>query len=178
VAGSFIDRIEVLHGLIRGHRELAAHTLGIASAQYAALLQLTGGVTRTCGEIAGRCGVRHQTMHETLEGLERKGLVERTGPVAPGLARKVWLSRRGSEVVEQCRAALLQLEHFMLARFTAELADTLDQCLEECASQLRKWPHPRSPRLPSRRLARRARPRVSADHEATCPICLLLTSAR
>jgi len=175
--GRFIDQIELIHGLIRGHRELAARTLGISSAQYAALLQLTGGAARSCGEIAGRCGVRHQTMQATLDALEKHGLIERKGPVGPGFARRAWLSRRGSEVIERCQAVLLQLEHFMLARFTAETADTFDACLEECAAQLRKWPHPRPPRLPSRKLARRAPSGALAEHEATCPICLLLRSA-
>lgn len=169
--GTVSDQLEDLHGLLRGHRQPLLRKLGLTSAEYAALAQLRDGVARACGEMASRIGVRHQTMQTTLDGVERKGLIERAPPVGPGYARRAWLSRRGSEVVEHCRSAFLELEHRMLARFDAELADTFVQCLEECAARLRWWTRPAAARARARSAGRRVKREDLASHEEACPIC-------
>jgi hypothetical protein len=110
-------------------------------------------------------------MQRTLDRLERKKLIERAPPVGPARARRAWLSRRGCELVEHCRAAVLELEHRMLARFDAELADTFAQCLEECATQLRWWPRPAVTRVRAKSRGRRITPQEIAAHQAECPIC-------
>ena len=177
MASTVTEHLETLRGLLRGHRDPILRANGLNSAQYAALAQLTDGATRTCGELAGRIGVRHQGMQMTLDRLERKGLVERPGPVGPGFARRASLTRRGCEIVERCSAAFVQTEHWMLARFDAELADTFVQCLEECADRLRKWPRPAAPSARSSG-ARPARPEDIASHAATCPVCHVIAKRR
>jgi DNA-binding MarR family transcriptional regulator len=73
-------------------------------------------------------------MDKALEGLERAGLLGRPGPVGPGYARRVRLTRAGTVLVERCRAPLLDIEHLMLQRFSAEPVDLLQQFLKECAA--------------------------------------------
>ena len=174
MAGTVIDRVEALHGLVRGHREPVVRACGLNAAQYAALAQLIDGPARTCGEMAGSAGVHHQGMQRTLDRLERKGLIERPGQVGPGFARRVSITRRGRELVERSRAALVDTEHWMLARFTAELADTFEQCLEECADRLRKLSRPAATRVDAAGSPRLRSATTIAAHAATCPICSLV----
>jgi len=49
-------------------------------------------------------------------------------------------------LVERCRAALPEIEHHMLHRFSAEQVDLFQQFLEECTRQLRRLPRPRPAR--------------------------------
>ena len=132
-----LDELDQMQRMARALREpvLRAHGLNAARA---ALRALDEHPDATGGELARANGVRHQTLHRTLEGLERAGLVELAPPAGPGRARRGRLTRRGAVVVEMCRATLVEVEHRALARFSAEQVDLFQQFLEECARQLRR----------------------------------------
>ena len=143
---------------------------GLTGAGYFVLTSLADHAQTSSGELAQASGVRYQTMNETLDRLEKAGLIERPGPVGPGFVRRAWLTRRGTVVVERCRAALTEVEHHMLRRFSAEQVDLLQQFLEECSLQLRRLPRPRP--LPCRlEEAHQRRPGDDEQHtEDTGPI--------
>lgn len=179
MARPVMERVELLHAQFRSHRQRWVRANGLTAAQYTALACLAGQFDAGGGELARLAGVRPQTMQRTLACLERKRLIERPGPVGPGYARRASVTRRGKVIVERCRAAFLELEHLMLARFTPDLADTFDQCLEECSLQLQKLPRDRaSGRTPiSGAGADRSGSRAMCEHQESCEICKLLRSA-
>jgi len=137
-----LEEFDDLARLVRREREECLRALGLSSARYAILRALSDRPESSGSELAQKSAVRYQTMDEALEGLERAGLLERPGPVGPGYARRVRLTRAGTVLVERCRAALLEIEHLMLQRFSTEQVDLLQQFLEECAAQLRRAPRP------------------------------------
>jgi DNA-binding MarR family transcriptional regulator len=137
-----LDDLDKMQRLVRAVREPVLRGHGLNAARYAALRALADHPDATGGELAQVNGVRHQTLRQTLQGLERAGLVELAPPVGPGLARRGQLTRRGTVLVERCRGALVEIEHRALARFSAEQVDLFQQFLEECTRQLRRMRRP------------------------------------
>jgi DNA-binding MarR family transcriptional regulator len=170
------ERIEMLHGLIRGHTATIVRAHGLTPALYASLAHIFEFPDVAASELTHMDGVRHQTMHWRLDSLERRGLIERPGPTGPAFARRIRLSRSGTALVERCRAALLDVEHRMLARFGPPLVDTLAQCLDECAAQLQKLPRPRASRSERRTRAGARHPPapVPEQHAQDCLVCDLV----
>lgn len=148
---TLLEQLEDLSRLVRTRRDEVLHSARLNSARYLVLRNLADQPRTSSAELALASGVRHQTMHETMDGLERAGLLERPGPVGPGSVRRAWLTRRGTVAIEQCRAALTEIEHAMLRRFTAEQVDLFQQFLDECTLQLRRLPRSRSGSRPGPR---------------------------
>ena len=148
-----IEDLDDLARLLRSGREALLRAARLNPSRFLVLRTLADRPEISGGELARASGVRYQTMNETLDGLELAGLIERPGPVGPGYVRRAWLTRRGTVLVERCRAALTEIEHHMLQRFSAEQVDLFRQFLEECTLQLRRLPPPsrRSVPAPPRR---------------------------
>ena len=77
--------------------ELAAHDIGLV--QFGVLSCLAGGAEMTSADIARAVFVRPQSMSEVLDGMERRGLVQRVGVRSKGRRNPVRITDDGERAL-------------------------------------------------------------------------------
>ncbi|MFC8733977.1 MarR family winged helix-turn-helix transcriptional regulator [Luteimicrobium sp. NPDC057192] len=114
----------------------ALRPLGLRVPQYACLQALadTGGTTSA--ELARSAFVSRQSMNVLLQGLERRGLVERSTDPGPRRERATVLTPAGQDVVGRARAAVAGVADAMVAPLDADDADRLHALLVACRDAL------------------------------------------
>jgi MarR family len=85
VPRTLLEHLEDVEGVVRSLREPLVRRFGLTGAGYLVLRTLADRPQTSGGGLAQVSGVRYQTMQDTLDGLEKAGLIERPGPVGPGL---------------------------------------------------------------------------------------------
>ena len=105
--------------------------LDLTTPQYSALSQLTSeGLSNA--ELARRCFVTPQTMHQLTGGLEARGLVERSQHPEHGRIVQVSMTKTGRELLEEAH----KLVHTVEAKMTQAISNTEKQqvsgILEKC----------------------------------------------
>ena len=105
--------------------------LDLTTPQYSALSQLTSeGLSNA--ELARRCFVTPQTMHQLTGGLEARGLVERSQHPEHGRIVQVSMTKTGRELLEEAH----KLVHAVEAKMTQAISNTEKQqvsgILEKC----------------------------------------------
>ena len=105
--------------------------LDLTTPQYSALSQLTSeGLSNA--ELARRCFVTPQTMHQLTGGLEARGLVERSQHPEHGRIVQISMTKTGRELLEEAH----KLVHAVEAKMTQAISNTEKQqvsgILEKC----------------------------------------------
>lgn len=102
---------------LRGAMDNALATLDLTTPQYAALSELVKEQGLSNAELARRCFVTPQTMHQIVRGLERDALVTRSRHPEHGRIQQVTLTSRGQELLAQAHERVGEVE----ARMTRSL---------------------------------------------------------
>jgi DNA-binding MarR family transcriptional regulator len=128
--------VKQLESAIRARLDTALRQYQITTVQYTALSVLQHRGDLSSAQLARRSFVRAQTMHETVVGLERQGLIERR----PSDTRKHVLLARltpaGQAKLAECWAEAERIEKDMLRGLTCSDASALRHLLERCHHEL------------------------------------------
>lgn len=124
--------VKQLESAIRARLDTALRQYRITTVQYTALSVLQHRGDLSSAQLARRSFVRAQTMHETVVGLERQGLIERH----PSATRKhVLLARltpEGRAKLAECWAETERIEQDMLRGLACSDATVLRDLLDRC----------------------------------------------
>lgn len=108
--------------------------LGLTTPQYAALsvLELEPGLSNA--DLARRCFVTPQTMHQILLGLEKAGLAARSPHPEHGRIQQTHLTVQGKEVLRHAHALVSAIETKMASPLSeaerARVLRALSKCIE------------------------------------------------
>ncbi len=121
------DRISA--GLLaRGHP-------GVRSAHSAVLAHLGTGAVRVT-DLAERGRVTQQAMGKILRELERMGYVSRAVDATDKRAREIRLTRRGRQLVDDCRAVVAEVQRDLCTRAGEPEMAQLEECLRRVVGRL------------------------------------------
>ena len=92
--------------------------LGIVPGQFPALLALWQRDGQTQKELVGRLGIEQATMANTLNRMERDGLITRKDHPTDGRAKTIYLTQKARSVRDDAYAAASSVNDVALADFT------------------------------------------------------------
>ena len=104
--------------------------------QYAALAALEREAGLSNADLARRCFVTPQTMHQILLGLERSKLLERTNHPEHGRVQTTALTVKGHTLLIQAHKRVLSVETKMLKGFTTRERNETKQKLIRLSENL------------------------------------------
>ena len=105
---------------LRSAMDGALAALDLTTPQYSALTELAQEQGLSNAELARRCFVTPQTMHQILGGLEREGLVTRSQHPEHGRIQQTALTAKGEQRLTQAYGRVSSVE----ARMTQSLSPT------------------------------------------------------
>ena len=105
---------------LRSAMDGALAALDLTTPQYSALSQVAQEQGLSNAELARRCFVTPQTMHQILGGLEREGLVTRSQHPEHGRIQQTSLTAKGEQRLTQAHERVSSVE----ARMTQSLSPT------------------------------------------------------
>lgn len=114
--------------------------LGLSVAQYACLQALHDRPGITGSELARRVFVTRQSMNVLLQGLDKRGFIERDEEPGPRRARGTVLSSTGDAVLRDARAAVAGVADVLTAGIPVMDQHTLLALLRTCRDNLRDSP--------------------------------------
>ena len=131
--GYLVKRLEQT---LRNKMDKDLGVLGLTTPQYAALsvLELEPGLSNA--DVARRCFVTPQTMHQILLGLERAGLVERSAHPEHGRVQQTHLTARGKSLLNQAHDLVTTLETQMTSPLSETEYNRVARALEKCTEAL------------------------------------------
>lgn len=106
-----VKRVQMI---VRALIEDALRDEGLTAMQYTALTLLEQRGPMASAELARRCFVKPQTMHEILGGYERRGLVHKEIGSNNRRVLLVSLTEEGKKLLIRCQPAFRELEECML----------------------------------------------------------------
>jgi len=110
--------------------------LGLRVPQYACLQALADEPGSTGSELARRAFVSRQSMNVLLQGLEGRGLVERSADPGPRRERTTTLTPAGRSLVDEAREVVATVAELMVSPLTADDLGRLRTLLETCRDVL------------------------------------------
>lgn len=125
-----------IHALRYARREDEAS--GLSPARLSALSVLVFGGARTIGELAAVEQVRPPTMSAIVDGLERDGLVRRTGDPDDGRVVRVHASAKGKRVLQRARARRIAALAERLSHLNAREIELVREAAELVETSLRR----------------------------------------
>lgn len=114
----------------------ALRPLGLRVPQYACLQALADEPGSTGSELARRAFVSRQSMNVLVQGLEGRGLVERSADPGPRRERTTMLTPAGRSLVGRAREAVATVAELMVSPLTADDLGRLRTLLETCRDVL------------------------------------------
>ena len=111
--------------------------LGLAPAQFMVLVELWQGDGLTQRELVERLDVEQATMANTLQRMERDGLIERKPDPQDQRARRIMLTGKARALQEPAIAAALETNADALGELSEYEADQLINLMEKVISSLR-----------------------------------------
>ena len=115
-------------------RALAA--VGLTTPQYAALSALSSETALSNAELARRCFVTPQTMHQMIGGLEARGLTQRSRHPEHGRIVEVGITETGTELLEEAHRRVSAVEAKMAQDITAAEKEQVTGVLRRCCLAL------------------------------------------
>lgn len=119
---------------LRGAMDDALATLDLTTPQYAALSELSKEQGLSNAELARRCFVTPQTMHQILGGLKRDALVTRSKHPEHGRIQQVTLTPQGQELLIRAHERVNEVDTRMTRNLAQgeleQAAKVLVQCYE------------------------------------------------
>jgi DNA-binding MarR family transcriptional regulator len=110
--------------------------LGLTVSQYACLTALSQDPEISGSELARRTFVSRQSANVLLQGLERRGLIERAEDLGPHRGRAITLTDDASSLLPQAHAAVAQVTARMTAALTPSSMTRLTDLLTTCRDGL------------------------------------------
>lgn len=108
----------------------------VTVAEYTALSLIERRDGYSNAELARRSFVSPQAMHEMISSLEQRGLLERAPSQTHRSMRHTHLSKRGRDLMDECNAAVDEMENVMLTDVSAEVRDEVIALLRRAARNL------------------------------------------
>ena len=112
--------------------------LDLSTPQYSALTQLASETGLSNAELARRCFVTPQTMHQLTGGLETRGLVERSQHPEHGRIVQVSMTKTGRELLEEAHMLVHTVENKMTQAISNAEEEQVSGILEKCRLALEK----------------------------------------
>lgn len=120
------------------HRmDAALRGLDLTVSQYACLQALNDTPGITGSELARRAFVSRQSMNVLLQGLEKRGLIERSDDLGPRRERATGLTPAARAALRQARAAVADTAEIMVAPLGEDEIAKLRTMLIACRDALR-----------------------------------------
>jgi len=120
--------------------QLDAQGISYTFPQTAVLVKLRQTPGRSAAELARVALVRPQTINKILAKLYADGVIESRSDPAHGRIKRIFLTRRGVQIVRRCDAISNVVTGGMFEHVTepeqAQLASILQRCVESLQSQL------------------------------------------
>lgn len=110
--------------------------LGLSIPQYACMHALLEAPGISAAELARRAFVSRQSMNVMLQGLERRGLVERPSVPSARRERVATLTKEAEVLVERARAEVAEVTDAMTSGLSAADAERLEALLITCRDAL------------------------------------------
>ncbi len=129
--------IKETQSVLHQRMDEALRPLALSVPQYVCLQALYDSPGITGSELARRTFVSRQSMNVLLQGLERRGLVERSGEPGPRRERAVDLTDDAGALVTRGRAAVATVVDAMTARLSVSQQRSLIGLLIGCRDALR-----------------------------------------
>src|SRR4051794_9442321 len=114
----------------------ALRDIDLTSPQFAALDALSRELGITNAELARRCSVTPQTMHDIVLGLEAVGLIVRQPHRTQPRLLQLYLSNAGEQMTEEGRVLVGGVEARMLALFSDAEREVFSQLIRRCLAML------------------------------------------
>lgn len=114
----------------------ALATLDLTTPQYAALSELAKEQGLSNAELARRCFVTPQTMHQILGGLEREALVIRSQHPDHGRIQQTALTPKGEQRLTQAHERVSNIEARMTRSLTQAEMEQATEVLVKCYEAL------------------------------------------
>jgi DNA-binding MarR family transcriptional regulator len=112
--------------------------LGLSVPQYACLQALHDSPGITGSELARRVFVTRQSMNVLIQGLEKRGLLQRADEPGPRRERATSLTPRAESILIDARAAVADVAEAMTARLSAPDRENLLRLLAATRDALRE----------------------------------------
>ena len=112
--------------------------INLTTPQYAALSELAREQGLSNAELARRCFVTPQTMHQLIGGLELRNLVRRSQHPEHGRVQQVRVTKTGQALLTEARPLVKQVEQTMLHNLSKQDLEQMDSILEKCYVALEK----------------------------------------
>jgi DNA-binding MarR family transcriptional regulator len=110
--------------------------LGVTTLQYTALSVLARRDDLSSAQLARRSFVRPQTMHQMIQALAERGLVERRADPSNRRVLLVGLSEQGRSLLRECEPLVGEIEDRMLAGMPEEQREAFRNALVQGCAQL------------------------------------------
>ncbi|MGW4647310.1 MarR family winged helix-turn-helix transcriptional regulator [Kitasatospora sp. NPDC004289] len=115
------SRIRRAEQALMAHHEAVLRGYGLTMTQYTVLLALSRADDALSGaQLARACGVSQQSMATVLNGMQTKGLIERTASAAHAKVMLTTLTPAGQEVLDRAYQEVNVLERALTDRFSPE----------------------------------------------------------
>ena len=110
--------------------------IDLTTPQYAALSELSETSGLSNAELARRCFVTPQTMHQLLRGLEKKGLIERSPHPEHGRILEIGVTHRGNKRLVEAHSVVGDVERVMTRNLSHSEIKRANEVLTECYEAL------------------------------------------
>lgn len=134
-AGFLTNHLARLFGLAL-HERIAP--LGLAPAQFMALLELWEGDGLTQADLMERLDVEQATLANTLNRMERDGLIRRTAHPEDRRARLIWLTDRARHLEAEAKRAAASVNAEALTALDANDRDRLLDLMSRVIGRMRE----------------------------------------
>jgi DNA-binding MarR family transcriptional regulator len=121
---------------LRRRCDAALRPSELSMAQYAAMRALADHPEASASELARRCFVTRQSLHDLLAGLRSAGYVRDAKAPPRGRARSLELTAAGTKRLAAAHAAVMAVESAMLEGISASTQRQLVASLDRCAQNL------------------------------------------
>jgi DNA-binding MarR family transcriptional regulator len=134
--GSVGYQVKRVQQSLRRQCDAALRPTGLSMAQYAALRALADHPDASASELARRCFVTRQSLHDLLTALRASGLVRTATSPGRGRANALALSPAGRKRLAAGHDAVIGVERAMVQGLSADASRQLAQLLAQCAENL------------------------------------------
>ena len=117
---------------VRHAMDKALMKLDLTAPQYSALTQLADGLGLSNAELARRCFVTPQSMHQLTGGLEARGFIKRSQHPEHGRIIQMGITETGSELLEEAHTLVHAVEAKMTQNVSTIEKQQVSRILEKC----------------------------------------------
>lgn len=114
--------------------------IDLTTPQYAALSELSKEQGLSNAELARRCFVTPQTMHQIVVGLEARHLIKRSRHPEHGRIQQMRVTANGKKLLREAHALVFSVEAVMTRGLSGEEVEQANDILTKCYEALEQAP--------------------------------------